>query len=381
MPKNFVIVGSGPAGAAAAETLRGRDPSASIVLLSAERTPFYSRIRLPDFMSGKVARPALVLRGEDWFEERRIDLRLGTRAAALDLGSGRVALDGGGSLPFDALLLSTGARCNVPPFPGCRLPGVVAIRTVEDVEALQALAAGGGPAVAIGGGLLGLEMAAALASRGNPVTVVEMFPWLLNRQLDREAGTLVQALLERRGLAFRLGAKVDAIEGKDSASGVRLASGETLPAAAVVVSAGVAPETALAKEAGIAVNRGILVDDRTATSAPGVFAAGDCAEHKGCVPGIWPVADAQGKVAGDAMAGGAAVYAGLVPSHSLKVSGIDVFSAGQIDAEGKLPSEIERGEASYRRIVKDPSGRTVGAVLVGDLRGRGEILKEIQKPK
>lgn len=178
-----------------------------------------------------------------------------------------------------------------------------------------------------------------------------------------------------------MGAKVEAIEGGGKAESVRLAGGESLPAAAVLVSAGIVPEVALAKAAGLAVNRGIVVDDRLATSAPGVHAAGDCAEHKGGVAGIWPVADAQGKVAGEAMAGGAAAYTGLVPSHSLKVSGIDVFSAGQIDAEGKLPAEIQRGEASYRKIVRDASGRMVGAVLVGDLKGRGEILKEIQKTK
>ncbi|MHC4777147.1 MAG: NAD(P)/FAD-dependent oxidoreductase [Planctomycetota bacterium] len=378
MPNSYVIIGAGPAGVAAASAAREVDPRGRILLLSGEGLPFYSRIRLPEYLGGKVEREKLVIRAPDWFEARSIELRLGTRAIAVDPDAGKVSIDGGKPVAFDAALLATGARASVPPFPGRDLPGVITIRTVEDTEALRDAASGAERIVAIGGGVLGLEMAAALRSLGPAVTVVEVFPWLLPRQLDRAGGEVLQRLLEARGLDFRLDAKVASLEGSGTVRCVRLASGEEIGTAGVLVSAGIVPETSLAAEAGIEVNRGIVIDDRGATSAEGIFAAGDCAEHGGRVYGIWPASEAQGKVAGTNMAGGDAHYGGTVMSHVLKVTGIDVFSMGEIDADGKHDSEVEKGDIAYRKLVKDDSGALIGAVLVGDLTDRGKIAAAIR---
>ncbi|MHC5079418.1 MAG: NAD(P)/FAD-dependent oxidoreductase [Planctomycetota bacterium] len=381
MAKEIVIIGAGPAGVAAASASRQQDPDSRIRLVSAETLPFYSRIRLPEYMDGRIERGKLVIRDEGWFRERDIDLRLGSRVEILDGKGGRVRLTDGSDLPYDACLIATGAEASVPPFPGRDLPGVVAIRSVEDTEALRARVSEAAHVVAIGGGVLGLEMANAIRSLGAGVAVVEIFPWLLPRQLDREGGAVLQRLLEARGLTFHLDAKVEAIEGEGSVSAVTLQGGQRLPASAVLVSAGIAPATDLAKAAGIEVNRGIVVDERMATSVPGVFAAGDCAEVGGRVYGIWPAAEAQGKVAGTNMAGGAATYSGTVLSHTLKVTGIEVFSTGEIDPDGKHPSEVTQGEGTYRKLVRDGGGNLIGAVLIGDLTDRGKIAAAVRDGK
>jgi nitrite reductase (NADH) large subunit len=227
----------------------------------------------------------------------------------VDLKAARVSLSGGETLAYDRLLLATGADCFVPPFAGHDLPGVFTVRTILDVDRLRYEAERVKTAAVIGGGLLGLEMASALAYLGLEVTVVEVQPWLLPRQLDRQRGDLLQLMLENAGLKFRIEADVDKVMGKDGAEAVRLSGGEEIPASVVLVSAGIRPRVELAESAGLRVEEGIVVDDHAATSAEGVYAAGDCAEHRGRIYGIWPAAEAQGRVAGTVMAGGDEAFA------------------------------------------------------------------------
>ncbi len=378
MSRRYLVIGAGLAGDTASAVLRETDPDGHVVLVGEEPTPFYTRIRLPEFVAGRIEKPRLVLHDEAWYREKGVELRLGTRVEGLDPKAGKAVLRGGETISYDACLLATGARSFVPPFPGADRPGVLTVRTVEDAAILRERAARGGSVVAVGGGLLGLEMAFALLGVAETVVVVEVFPWLLPRQLDAEGGRLLQSLLEQRGLAFRLDATVQTVEGTDAVEAVRLEGGEALPAGAVLVSAGVRARTDLAVEAGIDVDKGVVIDDGTSTSASGVYAAGDCAEHRGRVYGFWPAAEQQAKVAGAVMAGGEASYEGTVPSHTLKVTGIDVFSAGDIDAEGKRASEVERREGVYRKFVRDENGRLVGAVMVGDVSGRRDAQREIE---
>lgn len=374
---DYLIVGSGVAGTTAAGAIREHDPQGRIVLIGDEELPLYSRIRLPEYLAGRVEREKLVIRKPDWHADKQIELRTGTRAQAIDLSAGRVQLADGTSLSYDRLLLATGSSCFVPPISGHRLDGVMTIRTVDDVERMRARLTSPVPAVVVGGGLLGLELAGALNLLGSPVTVVELEPWLLPRQLDRQGGDLLQSMLEKKGLSFRVGAKVASFEGIDSVEAVLLAEGEVLRASVVLVSAGVRPRVDLAREAGIDVGRGILIDDSTATSVPGVFAAGDCAEHRGITYGIWPAAEAQGRVAGARMAVAAAEYSGTLPSHSLKVCGIEVFSAGHFDVDDQARCARTMGDDTYRKLVVDQAGNTIGAILIGDVSERGKILQSL----
>lgn len=376
--RQCVVVGTGVAGVEAALSARQRDPSCRIRLIGSEDTSFYARIRLGEVVAGRTPPDRLVLKDPKWFGERDIDLALGVRAEGLDPAVARVRLSTGEWVPYDALLLATGAVPFLPPIPGVDREGVLSLRDMTGAIRLRERALRSATAVVIGGGLLGIEVAAALRQNGLSVTVVETAPWLLPRQLDREGAAVVQRHLEARGLIFLLGAQVRAVLGEPRVQAVALVDGATLEADLVLVAAGVRPEVSLAREAGIVWNRGIVVDDRLATSAPGVFAAGDCAEHRGRVYGIWPAAEAQGRAAGAAMTGGEVRYEGTVPSTTLKVTDLPVLSAGDLaTGEGRI-EEVSQGEGVYRKLVRDADGRLVGAILVGDLSERRSILRALE---
>lgn len=237
-------------------------------------------------------------------------------------------------------------------------------------------------AVVIGGGLLGLETARALRILGLEVTVVEVFPRLLPRQLDAEGAALLTDMIEEMGLRVITGGSIQAIAGHDRVRGVVLKTGETVPGDLVLVSAGVRPNLGLAREAGLITNRGVVVDEYMRTSAENVYAAGDVAEFQGQVPCIIPVAIEQGRVAGMHMVGGdPKPYRGIVPSYTLKVVGIDLTSVGVIVPEGEGYEEHRRvDEAGYRYrkiVLKD--GRLVGAILLGEREGMGSISRLISE--
>ncbi len=360
-----VIVGAGVAAITAAEHARRTAPQAEITVLSKEPGRPYLRLNLTRLLAGEVQEADLALQPEDWYAEHAITLREG-EVEAVDPAATRVTLRGGETLEYDALVLANGAHPFVPPITGATREGVFTFRTVEDARAIGERVRSGTRCVCIGGGLLGLETAGALQRRGVSVTVVEGFGWLLPRQLPQPAGQRLQAHLERLGIVVRCGATVKEIRGDEAVAEVLLADGETLPADAVIISAGVRPNSWLARRCGLTVERGVVVDDRMATSAPHVFAAGDVAEHRGAVFGIWPTAYAQGMVAGINAAGGQAEYPGMAPSNRLKVLDVDLFSIGRIEAED-ASYEIREHEtdARYARILLR-DGRIVGAALYGD---------------
>lgn len=381
MAATYLIAGAGLAGIEAAGAIRQRDTEGRIIIVGDEDLPFYSRIRLPELVTGAIEKDKLVVKKPAWYEERAIELTLGVGVVAASAEDHTATLSDGTSLPFDRLLIATGSHCFVPPFPGADLDGVHAVRSYRDAQTLREKAGEAHAIVVIGGGLLGLEMAAALATHGVAVTVVEIAPWLLPRQLDEAGAAVLQAQLEAKGLTFITGANVAAVEGEGTVSAVRLADGPTLPASFVVVSAGVRSNVALGRSLGCEVDRGIVVDEHMATSVADVFAAGDCAEFQGMSFGIWPVAEAQGRIAGLCMAGGEDAYEAIVPSNRLKVTGVDVFSAGVVTPEEGQSAEVTTSDGVYRKMVRDARGTLVGAILVGDMRDQRAIAKELAAGK
>jgi nitrite reductase (NADH) large subunit len=265
------------------------------------------------------------------------------------------------------LVLATGSaplRLNVP---GADLAGVHTFRDSRDVDRLLSLAAQKKRVVVVGGGLLGLEAAYGLAKAGAPVTLVHLMDRLMNRQIDAPAAQLLKSLVERKGVRILLDANTAGIRGEARVEAVELTDGRVIEADAVVFAAGIRPNLALARDAGVPVNRGIVVDDHLETGAPGIFALGECAEHRGTCYGLVEPAYEQARVLAQHLAGRAASYAGSVLATNLKVSGVSVFSAGDfIAADGSETIVLNDARCeTYKKLVIG-EGRLIGAVLVGD---------------
>jgi nitrite reductase (NADH) large subunit len=368
MPK-YLIVGSGAAGASAAQNLAKADPAAQVILLEDEPYPYYYRPKLWEFLAGELEQPALFYRPTEWYASQNIALRLQTKAAAIRPAEHQVILASGEHLPYDRLLLSTGSCCFVPAIPGATLPGVHVLRTLEDALAIRAHASRSQRAVIIGGGLLGLETARALSALHLEVSVIEMAPYLLPRQLDREGAQFLQARLQSLGLTIHPGARPVAILGETAATGVRLEDGRSLPGELILFSAGIVPRVELAREAGLNTRQGIVVDQFLQTSSDDIFAAGDAAEFEQRIYGLVNPALEQARIAAQNMAGGqTAVYRGTIPSATLKLLGMELTSLGEATAEGEplvVLRDLDESAGRYRKLVLR-DGILVGAILLND---------------
>ncbi|MHB1184788.1 MAG: NAD(P)/FAD-dependent oxidoreductase [Desulfobulbia bacterium] len=377
----YLIIGNGVAGTTAAEAIRKQDPAGGITILSEEDIPFYYRIRLNDFIAGEVSEDKLIAKKKAWYQEQRIELRLNTRISGLDATAQRLTTDSGKKLSFDRLLLATGSHSFLPPIEGIDQQGVFALRHIKDARAILAQAGKSEEVILIGGGLLGLEAGNALRRLGKKVTVVEFFPRLLPRQLDSKGAKRLQKLMEKMGFAFRLSAMTKTItHSTGKVDGIVLEGGDTLPGQMVIVSAGVRPNLELAQSGDLDCDKGVTVNDRLETSAKGIYAAGDVAEHRGVVSGIWPAAMQQGKVAGANMAGGEAVYQGATMSNILKVAGIDVAAAGNIDAEGRYEAQVVSSGSMYKKLVIE-NNRIIGCIMVGDTANFSTITRYITEQR
>lgn len=382
MKMEYLIIGGGAAGFAAALNIRKTDGAGRITVISEETYRFYSRIRLMEYLAGETDEEGLIIYKSKWYEDNRVALLSGSGVNGIDFSERLVTLASGQSIPYDRLLLATGASAFVPPFEGMEKEGIFTLRTLEDAKAIRKYSAGLKTALLVGAGSLGLEAGNALRKRGLKIKAVEVAERLLPRSLDHECAGMLQGYLESLGFEFYLGAKVSRFTGGKRADGVVLEDGRAVQADMALISAGIRPRIELAREAGIAAARGITVDDRMQTSAPGVYAAGDCAEHRGVIYGIWHAAEAQGRVAGINMAGGNALYSGTVLSNVIRVAGVDIFSAGDIDAEGSHEHIRQKDEEKgvYRKLVIN-DGRITGCILYGDIAARRKILSAIEKNK
>jgi nitrite reductase (NADH) large subunit len=370
---HLVVIGNGMAGCRAVEELLARDPTRyRVTIFGAEPRVNYNRIMLSPVLAGEKCFDDIVINDAAWYTDNGIALVAGDPVAAIDRAAKTVTTRSGLSETYDRLLIATGSDPFIIPVPGKDLPGVIAFRDMDDVDTMLAAADAGGDAVVIGGGLLGLEAAHGLALRGMKVTVIHLMPTLMERQLDEAAGWLLKNALEARGQTILTGADTAEIIGDGKVEGVKLKDGTLIPASLVVMAVGIRPSTQLARDAGLAVGRGIQVDDHMVTSDAAVLAVGECVEHDGQVYGlVAPLWDMCRSLA-DGLVEAPTGYRGSVTSTKLKVSGIDVFSAGDFSG-GDGCEDIVLRDASrgvYKRvIVKDD--RIVGAVLYGDTADGG----------
>jgi nitrite reductase (NADH) large subunit len=367
--QKLVVIGNGMAGCRAIEEILKKDAGAfEITVFGAEPRVNYNRIMLSPVLAGEKAFEDIIINDEAWYEANGITLYSGVPVTRIDRAARRVHA-GDVSVSYDRLILATGSDPFRLPLPGIDLDGVVTFRDLDDVEKMVAAADAGGEAVVIGGGLLGLEAAYGLARRGMKATVVHLMDVLMERQLDSAAGYLLTQALIERGVETVLSAQSEEILGENGkVSGLRLKDGRVLPASLLVMAVGIKPNAALARDCGLAVNRGIVVDDHMRTDDPAIYAVGECAEHRGVAYGlVAPIWEMCRTLAASILGDDGAAYEGSVLSTRLKVSGVDVFSAGQF-AGGEGCEDVvfrDAGRGVYKRLVlKD--GKLAGAVMFGD---------------
>ncbi len=371
--KKYLIVGNGVAGTSAAEKIRKNDPSGLITMVTKEKTPFYSRIKLPDFVAGLASKEDLIIKNNKWYENYRIDLKTDTAITDID-HSKKQAMDSNGNILFyDYLLIATGSKPFIPHVKGSEKKNIFCLRSLEDAEKIVKTAASTKNVVAIGGGLLGLETAHSLIKRGIKIIVVEFFNRLLPRQIDEKGAGLLKIMLEKQGFAFRLNAKATKITGNTSVTGVELESGEVLKADMVIFSAGVRPNLYLPGKLCLDTDRGVVVNSHMQTDLKDIYAAGDVAEFKQTNFCIWPEALEQGRVAGANMVGISREFTPIVPSNRLKIAGIDLASAGNIDSDNNFKNETEQTDDVYRKIVKK-DGKIIGCIMLGSTAGFADIV-------
>jgi nitrite reductase (NADH) large subunit len=370
--QHVLVIGAGPAGARCA--LRSAERGARVTLCGAEAALPYDRVALSSLLAGERTMAELITHDLAALQGQGIAFRPATPIAALDRAAKLAVTARGERIAYDRMVIATGSRAIRLPVPGADLPGVLTYRTLDDVRAMLRAARGGGSAVVVGGGLLGLEAAAGLARRGMKVTVLHPVEWPMERQLDAGAGGFLARRLGRSGIRFAMPAQLTAIEGEERVAGVVLADGKRIAANIVVMAVGIRPDTALAATAGLEIGRGIKADAGLRSSDPAIFAIGECAEVAGRTIGLVAPALEQAEIAAATLAGGAAQYAPRADQAALKVSGTAVWSAGEIVGEGVTLRDEE--EDFYRRLFLRED-RLVGAVLYGDVSDSGFYLNLI----
>lgn len=360
----YLIIGNGVAGTEGALAIRKNDPFAEITIISESKNLFYYRPKLIDYLAGEVSLDKFTIYKNEFYEKKNIKNILGTKIVKIIPDENVVVSENGTKYGYDRLLIATGADCFIPPINGVNKRGVFDFRGVKDADNIKEYCKDITDLVVIGGGLLGLETAYSLRKLGKKVTVIEVFDRLLPRQLDNEAAALLRKLLEQKGLSFVLPDIVLAIEGEDKVENVVLKSGRQIRANAAIICAGIRGRDGLAREANIRIEKGIVVNDYMQTSIENIYCAGDPAEHNGKLYGLWPPAKEQGRIAGLNMAGVTTQYRGTVCSSALKITGIDVYSAGDFNARD-TEVLLSKNQNAYRKFVLK-NNKPIGAIAVGD---------------
>jgi nitrite reductase (NADH) large subunit len=372
--QRLVVIGNGMAGIRAVEELLTLAPDLyEITVFGSEPHPNYNRILLSPVLAGEQKLEDIVLNDLAWYASHSINLHLGKTVETIDRVKRQVITSDGLAVPYDRLLIATGSNPFLLPIPGAQLPGVITYRDIADTNAMIEAASSYTDAVVIGGGLLGLEAANGLALRGMKVTVVHIMPWLMERQLDEVAGKMLQESLETKGLQFKMQAQtIQLVAGPDGrVSQLHFKDGSSVAAQLVVMAVGIRPNTALAEKCGLHVNRGIVVNDTMQTYDPKIYAVGECVSHRGIAYGLVAPLFEQAKVCANHLAQmGIGRYEGSQTSTKLKVTGVDLFSAGQFMGgdsfeEIVLSDPLAPNGGIYKKLVIQDDV-LVGACLYGD---------------
>lgn len=378
----YVIVGNGTAGFNAAKAIRERDKTGSIVLISNEPYSTYNRPMLTKSMMAELDAVQIAVEEEQWYKAQNIYQVLGKEVVKLDTDKKEVELNDGARLKYTKLIYAAGSECFIPPIDGADQEGVVAIRRLNDAKKVGALLDGVKNAVVIGGGVLGLEAAWELKRAKCDVTVLELAPMLMGRQLDTAAGDVLKSISEGQGIHIHTGVSITAIEGDGKVSAVRLADGRVFEAQLVIVSAGVRANTALAVNAGILADRGIVVNEKMETNIENIYACGDCAQFEGINYAIWPEASEQGRIAGANAAGDSAAYENVPAALNFHGMNTSLFAAGDNGKNEKLVYKTvefkDMGRKQYEKLYF-LNNRLCGVILIGDVSKMARLSQALEQ--
>lgn len=376
--ERIVIIGNGAAGTTACEEIRKRNKTCSIEIISSENVIGYNRPMLTKGILSEVDPINFYIKPEEWYREKNITLTLGTTVKEIKKESKELVLENGETRGYDKLILATGADSFIPPIKGAGQEGVFAIRTLEGVNQLQKFLQRAEKTVVIGGGILGLEAAWELKKAGKAVTVIEMAPVIMGRQLDERGSALLTAAAEKSGIKVVTGVGIEEISGDGKAAGVKMADGTIVEAELVILSTGVRQNIELAKAIGIDADRSIKVNEKMETSVENIYACGDCAEFNGVNYAIWGQAVEMGKAAGINAVGDEYQYEAFVPSNAFSGMGTTLFAVGD---NGKDPSKVYKtfevydgAKNTYEKLYF-VNNRFCGGILMGDVSKSAKLLE------
>ena len=376
-----LVVGNGLAGTIFAKTLRKLDPAIEIDVFAKEKYLYYPRPNLIEFLAGNIPMEKVFAFSEQWYKDQRINIHLDRPVQKIFPGSQEIEIEEGKKEKYDRLLLANGSYPFVPPFKGADKRGVFTLRTLDDAVGILESLKNHKKAVVVGGGLLGLEIARAIKTRGADVEIVEFSPLLLPRQLDTQSAGILKSQLEKMGIKIQLGLATEEFVGENEIEGLKFKGEEVLQAKLAIVAAGVRSNVKMAQEAGLETDRGLVVNDYMQTSNPKIFAAGDNVQHKGVVYGIIPASFEQARTAAHNILDLSEKYEGTVFSSTLKVVGLDVTSIGMVNPEEGICEEFRKemkDEGVYKKIVLQ-DGLAVGAIWMGTRKGVNEICRLVTR--
>ena len=378
----YLILGNGAAGYQAAKAIRDRDRTASVVMISDEPYRSYNRPMLTKSIMAELDEDQIAIQDEKWYEEQNIVQVLGKKVASVDTGEKEVSLEDGTRLKYTKLIYALGAECFIPPIPGSEKEAVVAIRRLEDTKKVAELLPSVKNVVVIGGGVLGLEAAWEMKKAKCSVTVLEIAPVLMGRQLDEPAGGLLKEIGQDCGIMIRTNVQPAEILGNERVSAVRLKDGEELPADMVIISSGVRSNIGLAQQMGLETDRGVVVNSGMETSMADVYACGDCAQYQNVNYAIWPEAVDQGKVAGANAAGDKTEYVQVPAALTFHGMNTALYAVGDT---GKNPNLVyktvelkDMGRKQYKKYYF-LNNRLCGVILIGDVSEMGDLGAAVEK--
>ena len=378
----YAIIGNGAAGISAAQAIRERDKTGSIYMISNEEYPAYNRPMLTKSLVAGLDAAQIAVQEPSWYEDNHVFQMLGKNVVSIDTQKKEIHTADGAKFKYTKLIYALGSECFIPPIAGADQPEVIAIRRLADTQKVAELLPQTKEAVVIGGGVLGLEAAWELKKAHCKVTVLELAPRLMGRQLDENAGEMIKAISEAQGITIHTGVQIEAIEGGGHVTGVRLGDGRVFPAQLVIVSCGVRANAAIAKEAGIETERAVVVNSRMETSAEDVYACGDCAQYQGVNYAIWPQAVEEGRVAGANAAGEALEYTTVPAALSFHGMNTALYSIGDNGSNPDLVYKtVEFKDTARKQYEKYyfRNNRLCGVILIGDVSRMAELTEAVEK--